>query len=106
MTTQQERKNDSIADENTPFRSAAGVAVAKAAVRDVRTVINKYIVVRSSGLLFLSFFLPPFHRRRSFLPHRLNFLIFLFLSAAALLYYLYRQHHPSRNITVLLLAFH
>ena len=43
--TQQEGKNDIIADENTPLRSAAGVAVAKAAVRDVRTVINKYIVV-------------------------------------------------------------
>ena len=37
--TQQEGKNDIIADENTPFiRSAAGVAAfAKAAVRDVRT---------------------------------------------------------------------
>ena len=39
--TQQEGKNDIIADENTPFiRSAAGVAAfAKAAVRDVRTGI-------------------------------------------------------------------
>ena len=66
MTThQQEGKNDSIADENTPFRSAAGVAIAKAAVRDVRTII----IQRWSVLLFLSFFFPPpFHRRRSFLP--------------------------------------
>ena len=55
MTThQQEGKNDSIADENTPFRSAAGVAIAKAAVRDVRTII----IHRSSVLLFLSFFFP------------------------------------------------
>ena len=37
--TQQEGENDTIADENTPFRSAAGVAVAKAAVRDVGIII-------------------------------------------------------------------
>ena len=84
--TQQEGKNDIIADENTPLRSAAGVAVAKAAVRDVRTVINKYIVVifPSAGPRFI--FSPLFHRRRFLLPRRLNFLLFLSLPPVSLLY--------------------
>ena len=83
--TQQEGKNDIIADENTPLRSAAGVAVAKAAVRDVRTVINKYIVVifPSAGPRFFS---PSVPLPSFFLPRRLNFLLFLSLPPVSLLY--------------------